>query len=173
MSLPAPAGPFAPASGMEVDPSRGTIRARSPDTVGDNGSPIIGHSVRRRRYQRAIEPPSAPTARNDESPVRSRTPQPTVANRELGARRRTYQRVPINPDEDFLRQTSRGTQQQRPDVVWFFCQICKTSFRTENSLRKHVERIHKEDWEQTERGEKRDRGDKKYGRHEQKYKRIA
>ena len=172
LSLPAPAGPFAPASGMEVDPSRGTIRARSPDTVGDNGSPIIGHSVRRRRYQRAIEPPSAPTARNDESPVRSRTPQPTVANRELGARRRTYQRVPINPDEDFLRQTSRGTQQQRPDVVWFFCQICKTSFRTENSLRKHVERIHKEDWEQTERGEKRDRGDKKYGRSEQKYKRI-
>ena len=220
LPLPAPAGPFAPAPGMDVDPSRGTRRARSPDTVGDNGSPIIGNPTQRRRYQRAIKPeplsaptvpsiPSEPsvsqqdvtssntlpstrgrrarsegdssptidgrTARNDESTMRRMTPQPTVANAsgETGARRRTYQRLIINPDEDFLRQNSRDTRQERPEIVWFTCQICNTSFRSERTLRRHMERMHREDLEQIERGEKRDGGDEEYGRNEQKYKRVV
>ena len=36
-----------------------------------------------------------------------------------------------------------------------------------------MERMHREDLEQTERGEKRDGGDEEYGRNEQKYKRVA
>ena len=222
LPLPAPVGPFAPAPRMEVDPSRGTRRTRSPDTVGDNGSPIIGRPSRRLRYQSVIKPvplsvptvvsaPSEPSVsqqvvaptnilpstgvrrarsegdssstidgrtvrrRTDESPIRSRTPQPTLANgsQDLGARRRTYQRVLIDPDEDFLRQNSRDTRQQRSEIVWFTCLICKTSFRSDQSLRKHMERIHKEYLEQPEKGEKRDRGDQEYGRIEQKYKRVA
>ena len=172
LPLPAPVGPFAPAPRMEVDPSRGTRRPRSPDTVGDNGSPIIGRPGQRRRYQRVInpEPFSAPI-----SPIRSRTPQPTVANdsQELGARRRTYQRVLINPDEDFLRQNSRDTQQQRPEIVWHTCSICKNNFRSEQTLRKHQQRVHKEYFEQSERGEKRERGNQEYGRNNPKNKRIA
>ena len=172
LPLPAPVGPFAPAPRMEVDPSRGTRRPRSPDTVGDNGSPIIGRPGQRRHYQRVInpEPFSAPI-----SPIRSRTPQPTVANdsQELGARRRTYQRVLINPDEDFLRQNSRDTQQQRPEIVWFKCSICKNNFRSEQTLRKHQQRVHKEYFEQSERGEKRERGNQEYGRNNPKNKRIA
>ena len=174
LPLPAPAAPLplpAP-TGMDVDPSRGTRRPRSPDTVGDNGSPIIGRPGQRRRYQRVInpEPFSAPI-----SPIRSRTPQPTVANdsQELGARRRTYQRVIINPDEDFLRQNSRDTQQQRPEIVWFKCSICKNNFRSEQTLRKHQQRVHKEYFEQSERGEKRERGNQEYGRNNPKNKRIA
>ena len=222
LPIPVPAGPFAPAPRMEVDASRGTRRARSPDTVGDNGSPIIGRTSRRMRYQSVIkpEPLSAPTVasgpsepsvsqqvvaptntlpstggrrarsegdssstidgrtvrrRTDESPIRSRTPQPTVANgsQDLGARRRTYQRVLIDPDEDFLRQNSRDTRQQRSEIEWLTCPICKISFRSDQSLRKHIERIHKEYLEQTEKGEKRDRGDQEYGRVDKKYKRIA
>ena len=172
LPLPVPVGPFAPAPRMEVDPSRGTRRPRSPDTVGDNGSPIIGRPGQRRRYQRVInpEPFSAPI-----SPIRSRTPQPTVANdsQELGARRRTYQRVVINPDEDFLRQNSRDTQQQRPEIVWFKCSICKNNFRSEQTLRKHQQRVHKEYFEQSERGEKRERGNQEYGRNNPKNKRIG
>ena len=174
LPLPAPAAPLplpAP-TGMDVDPSRGTRRPRSPDTVGDNGSPIIGRPGQRRRYQRVInpEPFSAPI-----SPIRSRTPQPTVANdsQELGARRRTYQRVLINPDEDFLRQNSRDTQQQRPEIVWHTCSICKNNFRSEQTLRKHQQRVHKEYFEQSERGEKRERGNQEYGRNNPKNKRIA
>ena len=214
-ALPAPAaaptGPFAPApeDGMELDPSRGTRRARSPDTVGANGSPIL----RRRRYK-AIKPESPPaptvpsepsvgqqdvtqsntlpstrgrrarsegdssstidgrTARNYESPIRSRTPLSNVAN-DLGARRRTYRRILIDPDEEFLRQNSSQTQQQRADIVWFHCPICKTSFRSEEKLRKHVQRVHKEYLEQDERGEKRERDNQEYGRINQKNKKIA
>ena len=222
LALPAPAGTFASAGpaelGMQVDPSRGTRRARSPDTVGDNGSPIIGRPSRRRHYQSVIQPVptvasalSEPTIsqqvvaptnilpsargrrarsdadssstldgrtvrrRTDESPIRSRTPQPTLANgsQDLGARRRTYQRVLIDPDEDFLQQNSSDTRQQRSEIVWFTCLICKTSFRSDQSLRKHMERIHKEYLEQPEKGEKRDREDQEYGRIEQKYKRVA
>ena len=222
LALSAPAGTFASAGpaelGMQVDPSRGTRRARSPDTVGDNGSPIIGRPSRRRHYQSVIQPVptvasalSEPTIsqqvvaptnilpsargrrarsdadssstidgrtvrrRTDESPIRSRSPQPTVANgsQDLGARRRTYQRVLIDPDEDFLRQNSRDTRQQRSEIEWLTCPICKISFRSDQSLRKHIERIHKEYLEQTEKGEKRDRGDQEYGRVDKKYKRIA
>ena len=222
LPLPVPVGPFAPAPRMEVDPSRGTRRPRSPDTVGDNGSPIIGRPGQRRRYQSVIKPvplsvptvvsaPSEPSVsqqvvaptnilpstgvrrarsegdssstidgrtvrrRNDESPIRSRTPQPTVASgsQETGARRRTYQRVLINPDEDFLRQNSRDTQQQRPEIVWFKCSICKNNFRSEQTLRKHQQRVHKEYFEQSERGEKRERGNQEYGRNNPKNKRIA
>ena len=138
-------------------PSTGVRRARSE---GDSSSTIDGRTVRRR---------------NDESPIRSRTPQPTVASgsQETGARRRTYQRVIINPDEDFLRQNSRDTQQQRPEIVWFKCSICKNNFRSEQTLRKHQQRVHKEYFEQSERGEKRERGNQEYGRNNPKNKRIA
>ena len=172
-----------PPSSMVVDPHRGRRRARSsvegndsrslrrrtstspirggPVTVGDNGSPIIG-AVRSRRRVRS------PSRRRDEDRSRSRTASP-----ELGARRRNYQRVVIDPTADFLRQTSVNTRRPRPDIVWFTCQICDTSFRSEQALRRHVERMHREDLEQTERGEKRDRGDEEYGRNDKKYKRVG
>ena len=185
-----------PPSSMVVDPHRGRRRARSsvegnesrshrrrtstspirggPVTVGDNGSPIIG-AVRSRRRVRS------PSRRRDEDRSRSRTASPGLgaqsgsrtASPELGARRRNYQRVVIDPTADFLRQTSVNTRRPRPDIVWFTCQICDTSFRSEQALRRHVERMHREDLEQTERGEKRDGGDEEYGRNDKKYKRVG
>ena len=182
---------------MAVDPHRGRRRARSsvedndsrpvrsristspiregPVTVGDNGSPIIGAARSRRRVRN-------PSGRRDEDRSRSRTASPGLgaqsgsrtASPELGARRRTtYQRVVVEPTPDFLRQASVPLRQPRPDIVWFTCQICRNSFRTEQKLARHMERVHKEYFEQTQRGEKRERGNQEYGRINQKNKKIA